>query len=126
MKKIKVLMVNECSYLSTGYSVYGRNLFTNLMKDDRFDIAEMGTFFVPNNNKMDTIPWKFYPNIPPQNSTQDMVEQFAKDKAAQMGYAMFNQISLDFKQDVTINFTDFWCQKFINNSPIVSVLNPSG
>jgi glycosyltransferase involved in cell wall biosynthesis len=117
LRKIKVLMVNECSYLSTGYSVYGRNLLTQLMKDDRFEIAEMGTFFSPHHNKLHTIPWKFYPNAPPQNSSQEIIEQFARDKAAQMGYAMFNQIALDFKPDVTLVITDFWCQKFINNSP---------
>jgi len=116
MNKIKVLLVNESSYLSTGYARYGHNLLTQLHNDERFEIAEMGTFFDPNNNKLETIPWKFYPNVLPQDAPADKIKAFSENKACQMGYTMFDDIALDFRADVVLNINDFWAQKFINNS----------
>lgn len=117
MKKVKVLCVNECSYLSSGYARYGHNLLSLLNQDERLEIAEMGTFFNPYDNKMDSIPWIFYANFPGEGVSQEDKINFLKDVNCQMGYAMFDQLALEYRPDVVINFTDFWSQRFINNSP---------
>jgi hypothetical protein len=39
MTKKKILLVNEASYLATGFAVYGHEILTRLHKTDKYDIA---------------------------------------------------------------------------------------
>lgn len=117
MRKIKVLMVTECSYLSTGYAVYARNLLTQLHSDSRFEIAEMGTFFNPHDNKVDQIPWTFFANVPPNHLPENKKNELLQDVRFQMGYYTFNDIVLEYQPDIVISAMDYWMQSFINASP---------
>lgn len=117
MNKIKVMVVNECSFLASGYGRYGHNLLTHLHKDPRFEMIEMGTFYTLGDERANSIPWKFCPNFPSVSLSKQEIEEFTKSQECQMGYALFDAIALQERPHVVLNITDYWSQKFINNSP---------
>jgi len=114
--KIKVLAITEATYLHSGYAVYWNHILRHLFQSGKYDIAEFATFVDPINNKLETIPWKCYPNIPPDMDI-DSFREWSKNPMNNFGQFMFNEIALDFQPDVVLHAGDWWMQKYINESP---------
>ncbi len=115
MSKTKILFVTECTILNSGYSTYANYLLRELNKNPNYDVAEFATFVHPNDNRIEQIEWKVYPNIPP--IPLEDYNEWAKSPMNQFGAALFNDVILDFEPDVVCTHSDWWMQKFINDSP---------
>jgi glycosyltransferase involved in cell wall biosynthesis len=114
MKK-RILMVNEASYLATGYSVYGLELLTRLYNTDKYEIAELGAFGQDNDPRIHNIPWKFYPNQPPDNTSE--AQHFLARQSNIFGEWRFDKTCLDFKPHIVFAVRDYWMDEFIGRSP---------
>lgn len=115
MKK-RILLVNEFSGLNTGYAVYGKNLFTELYKTGKYELAELAIYLHPSDNRCRQFPWKIYPGIPGVENKQ-LYQQYHSDPNNAFGKLLFEQVSLDFKADVVLTFRDTWMERFVPESP---------
>ena len=65
---IKILMVGEASWLSTGYSTISKELLGRLFNTGKYEIAELGCYVDPAQqdtlNQASALPWRFYFNQP--------------------------------------------------------------
>lgn len=93
MKK-KVLLVNEASYLNTGYAVYGKNLLNHLNKTGKYEVAELSVYGEEDDPKRASIPWKNYPNVPKNEEHRKIYESVP---IAQFGAFRFERVLVDFK-----------------------------
>ena len=119
MKKHKLLLVNDSTSLSTGYSVYGKEIFYRLLKTDQFELAELSSY----TDSIDqSIPWKIYPAVP-ANLADEQLKDFISDHENSFGKYVFENVLLDFKPDTVISFRDPWMDSFISNSPLRSYYN---
>ncbi len=123
MGKIKILSVGECSYLSSGYARYNHGLLTQLHKNPNYDVMEYGLSFNPTFHQADTIPWKFYPNVPAEFRHIDSHEkmegwkEWASNPINALGGPLFNQVLLETQPDIVIANQDEWNLRYILDSP---------
>lgn len=109
-------MVNEYSGLNTGYSVYGRNLFKELHKTGKYELAELSCYLHQGDSSCKQFPWRCYPNVPHPEDKQNH-QVYTSDPTNSFGKWNFERVCLDFKPDIVIGFKDFWMEKFIQESP---------
>lgn len=108
----KVLLVNEASYLNTGYSTYGNALLSRLK--NRYNIAEFCLYGNENDPRFKSLPWKAYRNLP--NNEQE-ANIYNSNILNSFGYWRFEDVVLDFKPDYVIAIKDPWMDLYLVNSP---------
>lgn len=113
-RKLKLLAVNEASFLNTGYSVYGKEVLKRLHSTGKYDIAELACYGEIDNPKRFDIPWRYYGNLP---STQHEVSEYNAHINYQFGEWRFERACLDFKPDVVMDIRDWWMLEFAERSP---------
>ena len=67
MKKLRLLMCSEASYLSSGFSGYARELLKRLYATNKYEIAEFASYAKVNDPRDSDIPWVLYANAPSDN-----------------------------------------------------------
>jgi glycosyltransferase involved in cell wall biosynthesis len=113
MKK-RILLVNEASYLSTGFSVYGWEMLRRLVDSNKFEIAEFGAYGQDDDPRWRSLPWKFYPNQPAEG---EEVEKYNNRITNQFGEWRFERTCLDFKPHIVWDIRDWWMMEFVERSP---------
>lgn len=111
MRRKRVLVVNEASYLNTGYAVYFKNVIPHLRK--KYDVAELSIYAREDDGRLNTIPWKTYPNIPLDEKKMQIYNSHPQH---QFGSFRFERVCLDFKPDVVLDIRDHWMCQFIQSS----------
>jgi glycosyltransferase involved in cell wall biosynthesis len=112
-RKLRILMVNEASFLNTGYAVYGKEVLKRLYKTGKYDIAELGCYGEIDNPKRFELPWRYYANLPEHGA----VGEYNAHINNQFGEWRFEQVCLDFRPDVVIDIRDWWMMEFVERSP---------
>lgn len=115
MKKIKLLIANDSSFLGTGYAVYGKELLNRLHDSGKYEIAEIGCYVDANNPAAKSSKWKFYPNA--VHPTDKRFSDYKKNPAHQFGSWRFNQILAHFKPDIVFDIRDYWMYSYQETSP---------
>ena len=111
----KVLFCSEASWLSTGYSVYTRQVLSRLHKVDGIEVAELACYIDQNDPNIALTPWRVYANKPlPGDPTLDA---YSGNPSAQFGEQTFNRVLLDFQPDIVIDIRDWWMMEFEQRSP---------
>jgi glycosyltransferase involved in cell wall biosynthesis len=113
MKK-KILLVNEASYLSTGFSVYGLEVLNRLHATGKYELAEFGIFAQDEDARWRSTPWKFFPNQP---SNQAEIEAYNARTTNQFGEWRFEKTCLQFKPHIVWDIRDWWMVEFEERSP---------
>lgn len=105
--KKRILWVNEASFLNTGFSVISHEILTYLHKTGKYDIAELGSYVGPEDQRIQTIPWKFFPAMP---SIHDKEGQnlYNSSNVAQFGANVFESVCLEHTPDLVIDARDPW------------------
>jgi glycosyltransferase involved in cell wall biosynthesis len=116
----KVLLINEASYLSTGYSVYGKNLLERLRH--KYEVAELCIYGRKDDPRFKELPWKAYANNPDESS-QSEVDRFRNNSMAVFGAWNFENVILDFKPDYVLSIKDPWMDLFQIHSPAKPYFN---
>lgn len=115
MKK-RILLVNEFSGLNTGYAVYGRNLFSELHKTGKYELAELACYLDPRDTRASQFPWRVYPAIPHPDNQQE-TQAYHSDPQNVFGKYAFEKVCLDFKPNIVAVLRDTWMERFIVDSP---------
>ena len=114
--KPRILWVNECSVLTTGYATYGREVLKRLHTSDKYTLAEHGAYISHQDPRAQQVPWVLYANLPDPNS-QDDVNRYNSNPANQFGEWRFEDVCLDFKPHIVMDIRDFWMLSFEYRSP---------
>ena len=115
MKK-RILMVNESSLLSTGYSTYGYEVLRRLHATGKYELAELASYGSHEDVRVNNIPWKYYP-VMPKKDDKAAQHIYASKVTNQWGEYVFEDVCLDFKPDVAFSIRDVWADEFISRSP---------
>jgi glycosyltransferase involved in cell wall biosynthesis len=114
MKK-RIFLVNDASFLNTGYSIYGREILTRLHKNPNFEVAELGCYCDISNEQIKNIPWKFYPNGVSSNDSR--ANDYKSNNLNKFGSWRFNRCLADFKPHIVFDIRDYWMFAYQENSP---------
>lgn len=115
MRKKKILFVTEASWLSTGYSVYTKEILSRLNQLDEFEVAELSCYVDRNDSNIKNVPWRVYANKPlPQD---ELFNLYKGNPVAQFGDLSFNNVLLDFQPDIVMDIRDWWMIEFEQRSP---------
>lgn len=115
-KQIKVLVVGESSYLSTGFAVLSREILSRLHADGRFDITELGCFGTNPDPRTASVPWRFLSNMPRSGDTREEAEYRSYPTNA-FGEWRFEDALLAVRPHWVADLRDFWCLEYQGRSP---------
>lgn len=113
--KKRIFIVNDASFLNTGYSIYGREILSRLHNSGKYEVAELGCYADINNPAIKNIPWKFYPNA--VNSGDKRTDQYRSNNINQFGLWRFNRCLADFKPHIVFDIRDYWMFSYQEVSP---------
>lgn len=122
MGKLRVLWNGESSFMHSGYSVYGQELLSRLHRTGKYEIAELGAYASPEDPRIHSVQWRFYPNVPrvmldgqinPEFQAYDQDNSDTKFNA----YS-FNDVVIDFKPHVVLDIRDWWMLRHALVSPL--------
>ena len=114
MKK-RIFLVNDASFLGTGYALYGKEILKRLHANPNFQVAELGCFCDKSNSEIKNVPWKFYPNgVAPSD---DRIEDYRSNNTNKFGSWRFNRCLIDFKPHIVFDIRDYWMFSYQENSP---------
>lgn len=117
MKRLKrILMVNEASYLSTGYSTYGREVLSRFHQTGKYEIAELASYGHYLDPRSRQVPWTFYANAFTQGN-QEEEAQYQTNPENQFGAWRFEEVANHFRPDIVIDIRDYWMNQFLASSP---------
>tara|TARA_Y100000310_G_scaffold335044_1_gene416135 strand:+ start:425 stop:2068 length:1644 start_codon:yes stop_codon:yes gene_type:complete len=111
----KILFCSEASWLSTGYSIYTKEVLSRLHQIEGFEVAELSCYVDKNNPNIQSVPWKVYPNKPLPNDPY--FNTYNGNPSAQFGDQSFNNVLLDFQPDIVMDIRDWWMMEYQQRSP---------
>jgi glycosyltransferase involved in cell wall biosynthesis len=115
-KKLKVLMVSEASFLSSGFGTYAREILKRLHDTNKYTIAEFACYGKVNDPKDKDIHWRYYANaVGPEDPRS---KEYNSTMENQFGRWRFERVLLDFKPDVVIDVRDYWMNSYQQFSPL--------
>ena len=126
MSKKRILFVGEASVLSTGFSVYYRELLPRLVATGKYEIAELSSYIRPDDARMiDFVKgrWKWYGVMPTNEQEHQIFSQNSnhpRDKGQninQFGAWKFDMACADFQPDIVIDIRDNWMLTWQLRSP---------
>jgi len=121
MKKIRIFLVNDASFLNTGYSIYGKEILTRLHKNPKFEVAELGCFCENSNPEIKKIPWKFYSNG--VSAGDKRLPDYKANSINAFGQWRFNRCVADFMPHIVFDIRDYWMFSYQENSPYKKYFN---
>jgi glycosyltransferase involved in cell wall biosynthesis len=113
MNKKRILLVNEASYLNTGYANYGLEVMRRLFLTKKYELAELACYVGQEDERNSSIPWKFYPNLPSTSEERGRYQQYSEHE---FGAFRFEEVCLDFKPDMVWSIRDTWMDSHIIKS----------
>jgi len=115
MKKLRLLMCSEASYLSSGFSGYARELLKRLYATNKYEVAEFASYAKVNDPRDSDIPWMLYANAPADNDPRS--REYNSNSENQFGKWRFDRVLLDFKPDIVFDIRDYWMNSYQQYSP---------
>lgn len=113
--KKRIFLVNDASFLSTGYSIYGREILKRLHNSQKFEVAELGCYCDTSSPDIKNVPWKFYPNGVASGDSRH--EQYKSNHLNRYGLWRFNRCLADFKPHIVFDIRDYWMFAYQESSP---------
>jgi glycosyltransferase involved in cell wall biosynthesis len=131
MSKKRILFIGEASFLNTGFSNIYRSLLPRLVKTNKYEIAELGSYADGNHAEIKNFingRWKFYPGLPSTPEEQQEFNKLAqsshpRDKGqniSQFSAWCFDKVLCDFKPDCVVAIRDNWMDTWVLRSPLRS------
>lgn len=107
MRKKKILLCNESSMLSTGYSTYGYEVLTRLFNTGKYELAELAAYGSAEDLNSTNIPWKYFPVLPPKNNPE-LRARYESKATNKFGEFIFDEVCATFKPDIVWDIRDWW------------------
>jgi glycosyltransferase involved in cell wall biosynthesis len=114
--KLKILMVSEASFLSSGFSIYTKEILSRLYKTNKYEIAEFASYGLVNDARDKDIPWIYYANAVRDDDPRH--KEYTSRGDNQFGRWRFEKVLLDFRPDVVIDIRDYWMSSYQALSPL--------
>jgi len=114
--KLKVLMVSEASFLSSGFGTYAKEILKRLHATDKYNIAEFACYGKVNDPKDKDILWRYYANAVDPSDPRN--NEYNKTIENQFGRWRFERVLLDFRPDAVIDVRDYWMNSYQQFSPL--------
>lgn len=114
--KLKILMVSEASFLSSGFSIYTKEILSRLHKTNKYNIAEFASYGLVNDPRDKQIPWRYYANAVKEDDPR--YKEYNSRGDNQFGRWRFEKVLLDFRPDVVIDIRDYWMSAYQALSPL--------
>jgi glycosyltransferase involved in cell wall biosynthesis len=114
MRKKRILLVGESSFLRTGYSTYGMEVMKRLHATGKYELAELGCYGQVGDMAAAYLPWQFFHNMPRNDSEQG---EYNSRPTNQFGEWRFEQTCLQFRPDIVFDIRDWWMLEFQARSP---------
>jgi glycosyltransferase involved in cell wall biosynthesis len=115
-QKLKILVVSEASFLSSGFAIYTREILSRLHQTNKYNIAELASYGTVNDPRDKSIPWRYYANAVNENDPRHA--EYSSRGDNQFGRWRFEKVLLDFRPDVVIDFRDYWMSAYQGLSPL--------
>ena len=112
-RKKRILWIGESSFLSTGFSVYGKEVLSRLYLSGKYDIAELGAYGYQTDIRCLDLPWTYYCNMPVSPAEE---EEYRSHGANQWGRWRIHDVLLDFKPDIVCDIRDWWMMEFVEHN----------
>lgn len=116
MKKLKVLMCSEASFINSGFGIYTKELLSRLSDTNKYEIAEFASYGFVNDPRDISINWKYYANAVKDGDPRH--QEYMSRGDNQFGRWRFEKVLLDFKPDVVIDIRDYWMTAYQRTSPL--------
>ena len=123
MGKKRILFSGEASFLNTGFSNIYKELLPRLVKTDKFEIFEHGSYARQDDPRVISDirgQWKFYGNEP-LNEAEAKIYQQPDQRSGkninQFGAYKLEKVLADCKPDIVIDIRDQWMVTHIQDSP---------
>jgi glycosyltransferase involved in cell wall biosynthesis len=114
-KKLKVLMVSEASFLSSGFGTYAKEILSRLHASQKYEIAEFACYGKVNDPKDSEIKWKYYANAVDGGDPRS--QEYNSSMENQFGRWRFERVLLDFQPDVVVDVRDYWMNSYQQFTP---------
>jgi glycosyltransferase involved in cell wall biosynthesis len=114
--KLKVLVVSEASFLSSGFSIYTKEILSRLYKTQKYELAELACYGMVNDPRDKEIPWKYYANAVREDDPR--YNDYMSRTDNQFGRWRFEKVLLDFRPDIVIDIRDYWMSAYQALSPL--------
>jgi glycosyltransferase involved in cell wall biosynthesis len=121
----RVMMISEFSELSTGYSIYAKNLLKQLYQSNKYEVAEMACYCSASDPRINSPPWRVYPVVP-HPSDIERTRQYESDPFNAFGKGVANQVFLDWKPDYVLTIFDAWYTSYLLELPSYHNSVPGG
>jgi glycosyltransferase involved in cell wall biosynthesis len=116
MKKLKILMCSEASFLSSGFGTYAKEILQRLHSTGKYEIAEFASYGKVNDPKDTSIKWKYYANAVDDKDPRS--KEYNSSAENQFGRWRFERVLLDFKPDIVFDVRDYWMSSYQQFSPL--------
>ena len=116
MKKLKILMSSEASFLNSGFGTYAKEILKRLDKTGKYEIAEFASYGKVNDPKDTEITWKYYANAVDERDPRS--KDYSSSSENQFGRWRFERVLLDFKPDIVFDVRDYWMNAYQQMSPL--------
>lgn len=117
MRKKRILFCSEATFLNTGYATYTREILNYLYHTEKYEIAELGSYGNPDDQRQINIPWTYFGAMIRETSSQQEKNNFQSKFSNQFGEYAFHETCLKFKPDIVCDIRDFWMLEFQERSP---------
>lgn len=111
-RKIKILWVNEASFLRTGFSTYGWQVMKRLQATGKYEIVELASYAQQSDPRWKdpkwNITWKYYGAMPENNDELGKQQYQQNYHFGQFGAVKFDEVILREKPDIVIDIRDRW------------------
>lgn len=116
-EKLRVLWINEASFLHTGFSTYGHEVMKRLNATGKYVLAELASYGHSQKTDQDArkVAWKYYHTMP-SNEVEN--QDYNSDHRNQFGLWKLSYALADFKPDVVIEIRDWWMGEWILRNPL--------
>lgn len=115
-RKPRILLVNEASFLATGFSTYGMEVMKRLYATGKYELAEFASYGSPVDPRQAEFPWKYYGNAPTGKNEQEN-NLYASNPTNQFGEWKFEEVLLDYQPDIVCDIRDWWMVEYQERSP---------
>jgi len=120
--KLRVMLVTEASFLTTGYAVYCRELIKRLHQHPQLDVLELATYCSPDDPRLQAVPWTVYPNAPRKGDKVEE-ERYNSHPLNTLGAFKFDEACATFMPHVVIDERDWWYMSYQLNCPFRPYFN---
>lgn len=115
VKKKRILVVTDSSFLHSGYGIYAKEILSRFHKSESYEVAELGCYATVKSPGIKNIPWKFYPNA--VESDDSRYKTYTSNSINQFGAWRFNRVCAHFKPHIVLTWTDYWMYSYQETSP---------